>query len=101
MKLNVVEEEDDAGTNAFVGHMLLEPVHASATSHTSAAARQTVPAGAYRVSVGHGALPPVQYSGRSHAPVEARHTTPAPENTSTGHALLEPVQVSAGSYIFV
>jgi hypothetical protein len=43
-------------------------------------------------------LPPVQVSATSHAPAEARQTKPDGCRASTGHAVLEPVQVSAASH---
>jgi hypothetical protein len=73
------------------------PPQVSATSHTPAEARHTVPVGT-TASAGHAAALPVQVSAMSHAPVAARHTVPAATKTSAGHAALEPVQASAESH---
>jgi len=82
--------------NVTVVPMLVPPPQASATSHTPAEARHTVPVGT-TTSTGHAAALPVQTSARSHAPVAARHTVPAATKASAGHAALEPVQASAES----
>jgi hypothetical protein len=52
------------------------PVQLSATSHTPADARHTVPA-ATNASAGHDTEVPVQLSATSQAPTEVRHTAPA------------------------
>src|SRR3989442_742251 len=91
---------------ASVGQVVLVPVQVSATSHSPAAARHTVPAfpaGCVQVlvlpshwsrvqgfvsgvqavpagclaSVGQGGLAPVPGSATSHSPAAARHTAPA------------------------
>src|SRR5437773_925453 len=88
---------------ASVGHAVLVPVQVSATSHSPAAARHTVPAfpaGCVQVvvlashrstvhglvssvpavlmaSAGQAVLVPVQVSAMSHPPTAARHTVPA------------------------
>jgi hypothetical protein len=49
------------GTAASVGHAALDPLHASAVSHTPAEARHTVPA-AVKALPGHAAALPVQVS---------------------------------------
>ena len=51
-------------------------MHVSATSHTPAEERHTVPAATNR-SVGHVAESPVHVSATSHTPPDARHTVPA------------------------
>jgi hypothetical protein len=64
------------GWKPSAGQFGLEPVHASWTSHTSAAARHAVPA-VVKTSVGHAVDVPVQLSGTSQFPADARHVMPA------------------------
>src|SRR5438093_931703 len=60
---------------ASAGHAAEAPVQLSATSHSLAAARQTVAADA-KPSAGQVADAPVQVSATSHTPAEGRHTAP-------------------------
>ena len=72
------------------------PVQSSATSHSSAAARQCVVPGA-KVSAGHAPLTPSQASATSQGPAAGRHVVPSGVFASAGQLELVPVQVSAGS----
>jgi hypothetical protein len=62
-------------SKAFGGHAAVPEVQRSATSHSPAAARHVVLAGA-RASAGQ-VGPPSQRSSTSHAPALGRHTSPA------------------------
>ena len=73
------------GTSWSGGHAADVPVHASATSQSPLAARQTVPA-VTSPSAGHPTDVPVHVSATSHAPADARHTAPAGANASAGQA---------------
>src|SRR5207245_8174691 len=79
---------------ASFGHVVLDPLQVSATSHRPAAARQTVPP-ATRPSAGQLLLTPLQLSATSQIPAEARQT--AVLFASVGQLALDPVQVSATS----
>lgn len=80
----------------LAGQVFALPLHTSARSQTSAAARQTVPE-ADATSAGHEALLPVQVSAASQRSVAARQTVPDAAKPSAGQAALLPVQVSATS----
>src|SRR5206468_800120 len=80
---------------ASVGHAVLVPVQVSATSHSPAPARHTVPAfpaGCVQVLV----LP--SHRSRVQGLVSAVHAVPAGCLASAGQAVLVPVQVSAMSH---
>src|SRR5437763_11026085 len=80
---------------ASVGHAVLVPVQVSATSHSPAAARHTVPAfpaGCVQVLV----LP--SHRSRVQGLVSAVQAVPAGCLASAGQAVLVPVQVSATSH---
>src|SRR5207248_9075724 len=66
-------QEVPSGLNASAAQKLLEPSHASATSHWPEEPRQTTPAATFR-SERQNALLPVQLSARSHAPAASRQT---------------------------
>src|SRR5213076_93636 len=76
---------------------VLVPVQLSATSHSPAAARHTVPA-ALIASAGQVALDPVQLSAASHTSTAARQTVLDDRKASAGQVVLVPVQVSATSH---
>lgn len=77
------------GAKPSAGHVALEPLHDSATSHAPAAARQLWLVGA-NASAGHAALEPVQRSAMSQLPADARHSVVAAANVSAGHVMLVP-----------
>ena len=79
-----------AGQAAFV------PEQVSATSHSPAAARHSVPAGT-KASAGQAAFVPEQVSATSHSPAAARHSVPAGTRASAGQSLETPSQLSATS----
>src|SRR5436309_1837528 len=110
-----------------VGQAVLVPVQLSATSHSPATARHTVPAFpagcvhvalvplhtsvvhtlpssvhvvplALRTSGGQAVLVPSQISATSHSPAAARQTEPAVLMASAGQVALDPVQFSAASH---
>src|SRR6266446_939180 len=110
-----------------VGQAVLVPVQLSATSHSPATARHTVPAFpagcvhvalvplhtsmvhtlpssvqvvplALKTSVGQAVLLPVQVSATSHSAAAARQTVPAALMASAGQLALVPVQFSATSH---
>src|SRR5438552_1131276 len=81
---------------ASVGQAVLTPSQLSATSHSPAAARQTVPA-VLMTSGGQVALDPVQFSAASHTSTAARQTVLDDLKPSAGQAALDPVQFSATS----
>jgi len=116
-----------AGCLASAGHVVLEPVHVSAWSHSPATGRHTapaLPAGCWQAlfvpshsSVLHGlpssvqavpaalfasagqlAADPVQLSAGSHSPADGRQTVLAGSKVSAGHTVLVPVQLSATSH---
>jgi len=83
---------------ASAGHVALEPVQFSATSHSPAAARHAVVAD-LKPSAGQLLLDPSQLSARSQIPAAARHCVPAGTFASLGQAALEPLHVSAASQL--
>ena len=85
-----------AGLKEFPGQLVDVPLHASATSQSPAAERQTKLDGR-TASDGHAALVPEQLSVTSHAPADARQTVVDDLKASAGHAALVPVQLSAKS----
>ena len=78
---------------ASAGHAADDPVQDSATSHTPAAPRHCVVAGA-KTSVGQSFAVPSQNSATSQAPAEARHC--AVLFASVGQLADDPLQLSAG-----
>jgi len=111
---------------ASAGHVVLDPVHVSASSHSPAGGRHTapaLPAGCWQASlepshssVLHGlpssvhavpaalfasagqlAADPVQFSAGSHSPADGRHVVVAGSKASVGQTLLVPGQLSATS----
>ena len=74
---------------------MLTPSQLSATSHASAAGRQTA---VLFVSAGQLGPAPVQLSAGSQAPAEGRHTTIDGAKSSGGQSLLTPSQSSATSH---
>ena len=116
-----------AGCFASAGHVVLEPVHVSATSHSPADARHVTPAwpagcwqasfvpshsselhglpssvhavpAALFASAGQLAADPVQFSAGSHSPADDRHVVVAGSKASAGQTVLVPVQLSATSH---
>src|SRR5206468_2369807 len=116
------------GSKASAGHVVLVPVHVSATSQMPAVARHTapaLPAGCWQsvvvpshwsvlhgfpssvqlvpdglfASAGQVAPVPVQFSAGSHSPAEPRHSNVLGWNASAGQVVLVPVQVSSTSQI--
>ena len=67
---------------------MLDPVQFSATSHTPAAARHSVPELA-TPSTGQAVLDPVQVSATSHTPAEPRQTVVLNAKPSAGQLALE------------
>src|SRR5437764_13624325 len=82
-----------SGWTAFAGQAFEEPSQLSATSHWSAAGRQTA---VLFASAGQLLLTPSQLSARSHGPAAARHT--AVLFASAAPWLLTPSQLSATSH---
>ena len=83
---------------ASTGQAALVPLHSSATSHSPAGDRQTVPF-VKRMLVGQELLFPVQYSGASQRSVLVRQMVVVGIFTSRGHVPVNPLQVSAASHI--
>src|SRR6185369_15421557 len=79
---------------ASAGHVALEPVQVSATSHSPEADRQVV-LDDLNASVGQALLLPSHVSATSQSPAVDRHTIPAGSFASAGHAAAAPVQKSA------
>src|SRR5262249_46450845 len=82
--------------SASAGQLAVVPEHVSATSHSPALGRQTVPGGA-KLSAGHEGPVPEQVSARSQLPAADRHTVVDGRKASAGHAADVPVQCSAAS----
>jgi hypothetical protein len=85
------------GSNASVGQLFVEPVHASGWSHSPAALRQGVPTAIF-VSVGHAAEDPSQFSAESQSPAGMRQTVVDANLTSAGQVAEAPVQASSRSH---
>src|SRR5438067_1513152 len=79
------------------GHAVLAPSQVSATSHSPAAARHTVPA--FAAGCVHVALVPSHTSLVQGLPSSVQ-AVPAAWTASAGHVGLEPVQLSARSHSF-
>lgn len=71
----VVPQFVPADLRTFAGQVFTVPLHASATSHSPAAARHTVPE-ATTPSAGHVTLLPGHASATSHRSEDARHVVP-------------------------
>src|SRR5205823_3562144 len=84
------------GFFASAGQAFDVPVQVSAASHSPAAARQLVVAGA-NASTGQAAAVPVHFSATSHTPTAARQVVAFDRNASAGQVVAAPLQVSATS----
>src|SRR5439155_621039 len=82
---------------ASAGHSGPLPSQSSSMSHSPAAGRQIVLAGA-NAFAGQSLAIPSQASATSQGPAAARHSVPPGVFVSSGQAALEPVQVSARSH---
>jgi len=83
------------GRKPSAGQLVLEPVHVSTSSQMSAAARHTAPA--FPAGCWHASLEP-SHSSALHGLPSSVHAVPAGSFASAGHAVLVPVQFSAGSH---